>query len=140
MNPDNIAAHRETTGKEIIEQTDGKVDAFIGAIGTGGTLLGVAEALKRVNPKVKIFGVEPVTSSLFQMAPEIKVYMEKYRIPGVEGWIIEEIQKRKIVDEIFWSQIKRPSIWPIAFVRRKACFVECLEEQMSSFLLRLPKG
>jgi len=101
MNPDNIAAHREATGKEIIEQTNGKVDAFIGAVGTGGTLLGVAEALKSVNPQVKIFGVEPVTSSLFQMAPEIKVYMEKYRIPGVEGWIIEEIRKRKIVDEIF---------------------------------------
>lgn len=101
MNPDNIAAHREGTGREIIEQTDGKVDAFVGAVGTGGTLLGVAEALKHINPRVKIYGVEPVTSSLFQMAPEIKVYMEKYRIPGVERWIIEEIQKRNIVDEIF---------------------------------------
>lgn len=101
MNPDNIAAHREGTGREIIEQTDGKVDAFVGAVGTGGTLLGVAEALKHINPRVKIYGVEPVTSSLFQMAPEIKVYMEKYRIPGIEGWIIEEIQKRNIVDEIF---------------------------------------
>lgn len=101
MNPDNIAAHREGTGREIIEQTDGKVNAFVGAVGTGGTLLGVAEALKHINPRVKIYGVEPVTSSLFQMAPEIKVYMEKYRIPGIEGWIIEEIQKRNIVDEIF---------------------------------------
>ncbi len=101
MNPDNIAAHRETTGKEIIEQTDGKVDAFVGAVGTGGTLLGVAEALKAVNPRVKIYGVEPVSSSLFKMAPEIKTYMKKYSIPGVEGWIVEEIERRKIVDEIF---------------------------------------
>jgi cysteine synthase A len=101
MNPDNIAAHRDGTGKEIIEQTDGKVDAFIGAVGTGGTLLGVAEALKAVNPRVKIYGVEPVSSSLFKMAPEIKTYMKKYSIPGVEGWIIEEIERRKIVDEIF---------------------------------------
>jgi cysteine synthase A len=101
MNPDNIAAHREGTGKEIIEQTDGKVDAFVGALGTGGTLLGVAEALKAVNPPVKIYGVEPITSSLFKMAPEIKQYMKKYSIPGVEGWIIEEIAKRQIVDDIF---------------------------------------
>jgi cysteine synthase len=101
MNPDNIRAHREGTGREIIEQTDGKVDAFVGAVGTGGTLLGVAEALKSVNPRVKIYGVEPVTSSLFQMAPEIKIYMEKYQIPGVEGWIIEDLRKRKIIDEIF---------------------------------------
>ncbi len=100
MNPANIAAHREGTGQEIVEQTEGKVDAFVGAVGTGGTLLGVAEALKAVNPKVKVYGVEPVTSSLFKMAPEIKRYMKKYSIPGVEGWIIEEIQKRAIVDEI----------------------------------------
>ncbi len=101
MNPDNIAAHRDGTGKEILEQTDGRVDAFVGAVGTGGTLLGVAEALKAVNPKVKLYGVEPVSSSLFKMAPEIKTYMKKYSIPGVEGWIIEEIERRKIVDEIF---------------------------------------
>jgi len=101
MNPDNIAAHREGTGREIVEQTDGKVDAFVGAVGTGGTLLGVAQALKAVNPNVKIYGVEPISSSLFQMAPEIKHYMEKYSIPGVKGWIIEEIRKRKIVDKIF---------------------------------------
>ena len=101
MNPDNITAHREGTGREIVEQTDGKVDAFIGAVGTGGTLLGVAEALKAVNPGVKIYGVEPATSSLFKMAPEIKEYMKKYSIPGVEGWIVEEIGKRKIVDQIF---------------------------------------
>jgi cysteine synthase A len=101
MNPDNIAAHRDGTGLEIVEQTDGKVDALVAAVGTGGTLLGVAEALKAANPGVKIYGVEPVTSSLFQMAPEIKHYMKKYSIPGVEGWIIEEIEKRKIVDKIF---------------------------------------
>lgn len=101
MNPDNIAAHREGTGREIVDQTDGKVDAFIGAVGTGGTLLGVAEALKAVNPEVKIYGVEPATSSLFKMAPEIKHYMKKYSIPGVEGWIVEEIERRRIVDEIF---------------------------------------
>ena len=101
MNPDNIAAHREGTGREILDQTDGKVNAFVSAVGTGGTLLGVAEALKEVNPSVRIYGVEPVSSSLFKMAPQIREYMKKYSIPGVEGWIIDEIERRGIVDEIF---------------------------------------
>lgn len=50
-NPSNIAAHRETTGKEILEQTDGKMDAWVASIGTGGTLLGVAEALREKIPR-----------------------------------------------------------------------------------------
>jgi cysteine synthase len=101
MNPENVAAHREGTGQEIIKQTGGKFDAFVCAVGTGGTLLGVAEALKVKNPKVKIYAVEPATSSLFKMASEIKKYMKKYSIPGVRGWIIDEIVKKKIADDIF---------------------------------------
>jgi len=101
MNPDNVAAHRDSTGKEIIEQTGGRFDAFVCAVGTGGTLLGVAEALKGSNPNVKIYAVEPATSSLFKMASEIKKYMKKYSIPGVRGWIIDEIVRKKIADEIF---------------------------------------
>ncbi len=100
-NPNNIKAHRDTTGKEIIEQTDGKIDVFIAAVGTGGTLLGVSEALKELNPSVKIYGVEPESSSLFKMGPEIRKYMKKYGIPGVGGLIVEEMEKRGIVDEIF---------------------------------------
>jgi len=101
MNPDNILAHKETTGKEIIEQTDGKVDAFVGAVGTGGTLLGVSEALLEVNPDVKIYAVEPASSSLFQMAPEIKFYMEKYGVPGVAGLIINKIEEKGFVEKAF---------------------------------------
>jgi len=100
LNPDNVNAHRDTTGKEIIEQTDGKIDVFIAAVGTGGTLLGVAEALKTLNPSIKIYGVEPEGTSLLKMGPEIRKYMRKYGIPGVEGLIISEIEKRGIVDEV----------------------------------------
>lgn len=107
LNPDNIAAHRETTGREIIEQTDGKVDAFVAAIGTGGTLLGVSEALKEINPDVKIYAVEPATFSLFEKAPKFKMapilrpYMQKYGIPGIVGWIVTEIEKRNIVEQFY---------------------------------------
>jgi cysteine synthase A len=101
LNPNNIKAHRETTGKEIVEQTDGKVDAFVAAIGTGGTLLGVYKALKEVNPNIKVYAVEPSSSSLFQTETKIRKYMEKYDIPGIRGWIISEIKKMEIVDKIY---------------------------------------
>lgn len=63
-NPDNIAAHREGIGKEIIKQTNGKFDAFVAGVGTGGTLIGVAQALKKINPKIKIIAVEPAESAI----------------------------------------------------------------------------
>jgi cysteine synthase A len=63
-NPDNIAAHKEGIGKEIIKQTKGRIDAFVAGVGTGGTLIGVAKALKEINPKVKIIAVEPKESAV----------------------------------------------------------------------------
>lgn len=101
LNPDNVNAHRDTTAKEIIEQTDGKIDVFIAAVGTGGTLSGVSQALKELNPSIKIYGVEPKSSSLFKMGPEIRKYMEKYGVPGVGGLIVEEMEKSGIVDDVF---------------------------------------
>jgi cysteine synthase A len=107
LNFDNVAAHRETTGKEIIEQTDGKVDAFVAAIGTGGTLLGVAEALKEKNPNIKIYGIEPDSTRDFSSMPRLRSYMKKYGIPGIRGSIIDELRERKdLVDEVFLVEDK----------------------------------
>ncbi len=58
-NPCNAVAHKETTGKEILEQTDGKIDAFVASVGTGGTLVGVGQALRAEIPNVKIIAAEP---------------------------------------------------------------------------------
>ena len=78
-NPANILAHYETTGKEIIEQTDGKVDMVIIAMGTTGTIMGVGKRLKEFNPKIIIVGVEPYPGHKIQGMKSLK---EAYR-PGI---------------------------------------------------------
>src|SRR6185295_8100187 len=63
-NPDNPAMHRKTTAKEILKDTDGNIDAFVAGVGTGGTITGVGEVLKKHNPKIRIVAVEPKTSAV----------------------------------------------------------------------------
>jgi cysteinyl-tRNA synthetase len=78
-NPANVLTHYETTGKEIIEQTDGKIDMFIAAIGTTGTVMGIGKRLKEFDPKIKIVGVEPYLGHKLQGMKSLK---EAYR-PGI---------------------------------------------------------
>jgi cysteine synthase len=94
-NPDNVRAHRETTAVEILEQTDGRLDAFVASVGTGGTLMGVAQALREYNPKIRIVGVEPVSSPLLAV--------DRGKIPIIEGitdGLILEILDSGLVDEV----------------------------------------
>ncbi|MEM3506966.1 MAG: cysteine synthase family protein [Candidatus Bathyarchaeia archaeon] len=97
----NILAHKETTGKEILEQTGGKVDAWVASIGTGGTLLGVAEALREKIPNVKIVGVEPEATPLIEWVKsgEIDKIMDELKIPKIKG-IIETMLEKGILDEV----------------------------------------
>lgn len=88
-NPDNYKSHEFGLGKEIAEQTKGKVDAFVAGMGTGGTLIGVAKALKKINPKVKIFGIEPEESPIIT-----KGYSGLHKIQGIgEGFIPKLIKE-----------------------------------------------
>ncbi len=93
-NPGNTGTHKDWTANEILEQTDGRLDAFVTSVGTGGTLLGVAQALKAHDPAILVVGVEPQGSPMMG-APE-----EYPMIPGISDGIIPEIWESGLVDRV----------------------------------------
>jgi cysteine synthase A len=93
--PANVSAHREWTAKEILDQTNGHLDVFVASVGTGGTLLGVAQALKAELPEVLIIGVEPAAS------PMLGAPKEEYPIiEGITDGIIIDLFESDLVDGV----------------------------------------
>ncbi|MBT3240563.1 MAG: cysteine synthase family protein [Chloroflexi bacterium] len=98
-NPDNTKAHREQTGREIVEQMGGKVDAWVASVGTGGTLMGVAQALKLANPEIVVTGVVPTDDRRIEWVRSGAVHdaLEKFGAPRLR-FLIEDVLDEKIMD------------------------------------------
>ncbi len=94
-NPANPRIHRQTTAQEILKATDGEFHAFVAGVGTGGTITGVGEILKKRNPTLRVIAVEPASSAVLSGKPA-----GPHRIQGIGAGFVPEVLDRSLIDEI----------------------------------------
>ena len=95
MNPANPEVHRRTTAQEILRATEGELDAFVAGVGTGGTITGVGEVLKKKLPHVKVVAVEPKGSPVLSGGPP-----GPHMIQGIGAGFVPQVLNRAVIDEI----------------------------------------
>lgn len=118
VNPANPAVHKVTTGPEIWEQTDGKVDIFVAGVGTGGTVTGVGEYLKEQNPEVKIVAVEPKASPVLSQGTA-----GAHKIQGIGAGFVPEVLNTKLYDEVITVANEDAFAEGRAFAKREGILV-----------------
>lgn len=110
-NPANPRIHRQTTAKEILAATDGVLHAFVAGVGTGGTLTGVGETLKKKDPAIRVIAVEPASSPVLSGGPP-----GQHLIQGIGAGFVPEVLDREVIDEI----VKVPDADAFQMARRLA--------------------
>ena len=118
VNPANPAVHRATTGPEIWRDTDGKVDIFVAGVGTGGTVTGVGEYLKGMNPNIKVVAVEPASSPVLS-----KGVAGAHKIQGIGAGFVPEVLNTGIYDEIITVENEDAFATGRAFARTEGILV-----------------
>ncbi|MFP4054490.1 MAG: cysteine synthase A [Phycisphaerae bacterium] len=123
-NPANPEIHRETTAEEIWRDTDGKVDVFVAGVGTGGTITGTAEVLKKKNPDLKAVAVEPSASPvLTQVREGREVESGKHKIQGIGAGFVPEVLDMEIIDEVIRIGDEDSFQWARRAAREEGFFV-----------------
>ncbi len=117
-NPDNPMAHYEGTGREIVEQTDGKIDILVLTAGTGGTLTGIARRVKQDIPNCRIVGVDPVGSLLAGPSP-----IGSYKVEGIGYDFIPDVLDRDLVDEWVKSEDRESFLMARRLIRKEGMLV-----------------
>ena len=117
-NPANPAIHAATTGKEIWDETEGKVDIFVAGVGTGGTVSGTAAVLKRLNPAVKVVAVEPASSAVLSGQPS-----GAHKIQGIGAGFVPKNYDASLIDEILPVQNEDAFAAARAIAREEGIFV-----------------
>ena len=117
-NPDNPAIHLQTTGEEIWQQTEGRVDILVGGVGTGGTISGAGRALKNHNPEVRVVAVEPASSAVLSGQPS-----GAHKIQGIGAGFVPKNYDATVVDEIIPVENEDAFATSRALAREEGVFV-----------------
>ena len=117
-NQDNIEAHREITAKSILEQVKDKIDVFVAGVGTGGTLMGVAQALKKANPDVKIVAVEPCESAVMSGKKA-----GLHEIQGIGEGFIPDLVRMDMIDDVVTVKSRDAKDFMRRLAREEGLFV-----------------
>lgn len=117
-NPANPAVHRRTTALEILQQTEGRIDAFVAGIGTGGTISGVGEVLKREMPSVRIIGVEPQNSAVLNGGQP-----GAHKIQGIGAGFVPKVLQRDLIDEIISVSDEDAYVQSVLLARKEGLMV-----------------